>query len=910
MTRILRLMIASCVAIILHATAVSQSLSINNTGNPAHASAILDVTSTTKGMLVPRMNKTDKNAIIAPANGLLVYQTGPDSTGFYYYNGTAWVWLATASGSQGWLTTGNTGTDSAINFLGTLDNKPLMLRQNNLWMGQLNTRNHNYFIGAGSGFNNTGQYNTALGDSALFNNTTANQNTAIGAYALRNDATGTDNVAVGYQASYENDTASYTIAIGTEALYFNTIDSNVAIGYRAGYFANANPLNPSREQTFIGTNAGYGSFVSSKNTAIGFKALEQRNPATGLHTDYNNGGRNTAIGDSAMSETIGISNVAIGTQSLSRGGINTLRNVAIGDSAMGASSMVSENVAIGFKSLSKNNNGVLINTGNTATGAYSGRNLTSGYWNTINGVVALENATTAAGNTAIGTSSFRSNVTGFENVGVGINTGFHVTSGANTYLGSYAGEGAAGLSTGGSNTGVGYLALSDIRSGVNNTALGRDALRDDTSGSYNVAIGLNSMQSNLGSDFNTAVGYNSLVFHKRDGFTYNTALGSFAMEQDSSGFFNTGAGTSTFRFNKTGSYNTGAGINAGYYQKESYNTFIGAYSGVGERLNLANVTADTGNYNTGLGAYSMWRIANGSNNVALGYSALYNDSSGNLNTAVGNGALYSNTGSHNNQAFGWNALYSYNNTSEGWNNAFGDRAAESLTNGTQNVVMGSWAFLGHNSGSFNTVVGNSAMGNGLGLGGSNNTSIGSGSLYNNTGTGNTAVGNNAGDGNTTGTLNTLLGYNADVTSPNLTNATAIGYNATVAQSNSLVLGASGTNVGIGTTTPGADLDVNGTFRLGTVAGGATILNEIVKVTVLGVAIPIIPVNGTISVIIAVPGASTTSSVSVSPGSALLNGTIIAYARVTGVDQVTIWFNNGTAANIAAQTENFYVTAIR
>ena len=54
----------------------------------------------------------------------------------------------------------------------------------------------------------------------------------------------------------------------------------------------------------------------------------------------------------------------------------------------------------------------------------------------------------------------------------------------------------------------------------------------------------------------------------------------------------------------------------------------------------------------------------------------------------------------------------------------------------------------------------------------------------------------------------------------------------------------------------------------------------------------------------------TSSVSVSPASALLNGTIIAYARVTAADQVTIWFNNGTAANIAAQTESFYVTAIR
>ncbi|MBK8496657.1 MAG: hypothetical protein IPL50_17940 [Chitinophagaceae bacterium] len=99
--------------------------------------------------------------------------------------------------------------------------------------------------------------------------------------------------------------------------------------------------------------------------------------------------------------------------------------------------------------------------------------LTTGYWNTVNGTVAFENATTAAGNTAIGVSSFRTNVTGFENVGVGINTGYHVTSGANTYIGSFAGEGAAGFSTGGSNTATGYFALSDIRSGFSNTAVGR-----------------------------------------------------------------------------------------------------------------------------------------------------------------------------------------------------------------------------------------------------------------------------------------------------------------------------------------------------------------------------------------------------------------------------------------------------
>jgi len=54
-------------------TAMAQSFSINTDGSTANASAILDVKSTTKGLLLPRMTKTQKNAIATPATGLLVF---------------------------------------------------------------------------------------------------------------------------------------------------------------------------------------------------------------------------------------------------------------------------------------------------------------------------------------------------------------------------------------------------------------------------------------------------------------------------------------------------------------------------------------------------------------------------------------------------------------------------------------------------------------------------------------------------------------------------------------------------------------------------------------------------------------------------------------------------------------------
>lgn len=52
-----------------------------------HSSAELDITSTNKGVLVPRMTTTQKNAIASPAIGLLVFDT--DENTFFYFN-TVW----------------------------------------------------------------------------------------------------------------------------------------------------------------------------------------------------------------------------------------------------------------------------------------------------------------------------------------------------------------------------------------------------------------------------------------------------------------------------------------------------------------------------------------------------------------------------------------------------------------------------------------------------------------------------------------------------------------------------------------------------------------------------------------------------------------------------------------------------
>lgn len=74
----------------------AQSVGINN--NTPDASAALDVTSTSQGILVPRMTATQRGLIASPATGLLVYQTDAP-IGFYYYNGTAWASMSGSGGS-------------------------------------------------------------------------------------------------------------------------------------------------------------------------------------------------------------------------------------------------------------------------------------------------------------------------------------------------------------------------------------------------------------------------------------------------------------------------------------------------------------------------------------------------------------------------------------------------------------------------------------------------------------------------------------------------------------------------------------------------------------------------------------------------------------------------------------------
>jgi len=69
--------------------AIGQAVSINPSGAKPDPSAMLDVISTDKGVLIPRMTETQRDAISSPSTSLMIYQT--DGTqGYYYYTGSLW----------------------------------------------------------------------------------------------------------------------------------------------------------------------------------------------------------------------------------------------------------------------------------------------------------------------------------------------------------------------------------------------------------------------------------------------------------------------------------------------------------------------------------------------------------------------------------------------------------------------------------------------------------------------------------------------------------------------------------------------------------------------------------------------------------------------------------------------------
>ena len=422
----------------------AQSVGVNN--NAPHSSAILDIKSNTKGMLIPRTSTPSRTAILNPAKGLLIYDT--TTAGFWFYNGSAWSQLS--GGSVGWNLSGN--SISPTNFIGSTNTQPLRFRVNNQWAGEIHPTTGNVFLGLGSGqANTTGEGNTAVGDHSLFANTGGGFNTAFGNYALPVNTTGYNNTALGVYSLSNNIGGFSNTATGRNALFAN---------------------NSGSRNTAYGEGALLSNTTASRNTASGFDALHSNtigyeNTANGVEALYFNteGYANIGVGSQALyNNTLGVKNIAIGNQALLLN-INGNRNIGTGYQALALNTAGSDNTATGYIALSVNTTG----NENTAYGSNSLNSNRGGNRNTASGFQALFSSTSGNNNTAMGSQALYANGGGANNTAVG-------------------GLALASNSSGSFNTAVGYYSGATV-TGWYNTAVGDGALGSNTGGDQNIAIG-------------------------------------------------------------------------------------------------------------------------------------------------------------------------------------------------------------------------------------------------------------------------------------------------------------------------------------------------------------------------------------------------------------------------------------
>ena len=109
-----------------------------------NASSVLDMTSATKGALLPRMTTAQMNAISSPALGLIIYNISNNN--FEFFNGSSWVVNGSGvSGSNGQVQINSSGSfGPAPNISVNTANGALTFAYNNAGSGNFN----NFYLGS------------------------------------------------------------------------------------------------------------------------------------------------------------------------------------------------------------------------------------------------------------------------------------------------------------------------------------------------------------------------------------------------------------------------------------------------------------------------------------------------------------------------------------------------------------------------------------------------------------------------------------------------------------------------------------------------------------------------------------------------------------------------------------------
>eukprot|EP01041_Mallomonas_annulata_P000225 gene225-410_t len=354
MKRLLNLLLVLFLSLIANYV-YAQGIAVNNDGTTASASAMLDVKSTTKGMLVPRMTAVQKNAISSPATGLIVYQT--DSTaGFFYYNGSAWQPISASAASQ-WTTSGTNIHNNNTGNVGIGVTSPVA----GLHANEKNILFTGRFDPTHGGIITPAPISGEGGRMMWYSSSDAFR----AGYAL---GTEWDSDSIGYFSAGlgEGVKASGYASVATGARTTASGSTATAMGNNTRASGNM--------ATAMGHNAA-ASGQTSMATGEETKASGDYSTAMGTQTRAS-GFSSTALGDSTLasgtrSTAMGWRTVASGTNSTAMGSSSsaTANNAfAVGSSAT-ASGSTSRSMGVG--TTASGNNATAIGVSSTASGEYS-----------------------------------------------------------------------------------------------------------------------------------------------------------------------------------------------------------------------------------------------------------------------------------------------------------------------------------------------------------------------------------------------------------------------------------------------------------------------------------------------------------------------------------------------------------
>ena len=96
MTSKLNIIVAAIISVLCSSISIhAQSMGISSETIIPDPSSILEMRTTEKGILIPRMTAAERDAITLPANGLMIYNT--ETNQYNFYNGTAWFFLGSTA---------------------------------------------------------------------------------------------------------------------------------------------------------------------------------------------------------------------------------------------------------------------------------------------------------------------------------------------------------------------------------------------------------------------------------------------------------------------------------------------------------------------------------------------------------------------------------------------------------------------------------------------------------------------------------------------------------------------------------------------------------------------------------------------------------------------------------------------